>query len=309
MLDDNRRFRVLIRNLRLLGSTRTLVRRLGDQPLPKFVRRVIRWAWQLKGLPFYYKAGRLPCTTVGRIVKFDTYTWLFECQLDSDLERHIAIHGEWEPHILTCCRKYIVPGTTVLDIGANIGVHSVAFAAFAGPKGQVLAFEPSPKVAARLAQNLELNRCTNVTVVPLAVSSSSSKDATFFSPTGSNRGLGSLQKNFDLANSEQFSVDTVALDDMVEQLGDISFIKIDIQGHELSALRGMVATIRSHRPVITFELEHEYLNDPARYVDEIHQLFTGLAYRLFAIDGEFLYPLPNEGQFHGDVLALPTAQS
>src|SRR5262249_54566099 len=65
--------------------------------------------------------------------------------------------GSFEPSTVAALRRHVKPGATVLDIGANIGAHTLQLARLVGPRGRVLSFEPTGFAFAKLRRNLQLN--------------------------------------------------------------------------------------------------------------------------------------------------------
>ncbi|MFN7096097.1 MAG: FkbM family methyltransferase [Gammaproteobacteria bacterium] len=74
----------------------------------------------------------------------------------------LYLYGEFSENEATIFRQLIRPGQTVLDVGANIGAHTVLFAQLTGPAGQVYAFEPQRLVFQQLCTNVTLNSLPNV---------------------------------------------------------------------------------------------------------------------------------------------------
>ena len=77
----------------------------------------------------------------------------------SALFRRIARDGYYEPKLTKLCNEYIQPDADVLDIGANVGFHSVFFAKTVST-GRILAIEPTSQAHGRLVRNLDLNNVT-----------------------------------------------------------------------------------------------------------------------------------------------------
>ena len=88
----------------------------------------------------------------------------------SEMCRAVAVSGVYEPALLLALRRLLRPGSIFLDAGANMGLVSLFAARLVGPNGLVLAFEPSPRDAARLDENIALNRLSkNISVTRLAL--------------------------------------------------------------------------------------------------------------------------------------------
>lgn len=146
--------------------------------------------------------------------------------------------------------RYLVPGTTVIDVGANIGTFTIYCAGHGAQR--VIAVEPVPVVMQRLKANLDLNReLTAPIVVPIEI-------AAYHRPTHM-RMTGFDPHNWGgtaLVPDVGGSIIASPLDEYQWAFGPVvSLIKLDIQGCELRALEGLQNTIEQHRPVVVFEWE------------------------------------------------------
>jgi FkbM family methyltransferase len=155
------------------------------------------------------------------------------------------ILGTAEPDVQAFLAEHLRPGDTFFDLGANIGYFSLVGAALVGPTGRVVSFEPSPVNAMALRRNLELNGLVNVEVVEAAVSDT--EGVASFDPTDDDQS-GRLAEG-------PASVRTVTIDAEVARTGwSPSLLKVDIEGAEEAALRGMHETLLTHHPVILCEV-------------------------------------------------------
>jgi FkbM family methyltransferase len=157
-----------------------------------------------------------------------------------------AIHRCWlgfyEYEKQQLISREVQPNTVFHDVGANVGLYSLLAAELVGP-GRVFAFEPVPRNLAYLRKHLALNRVTNVEVLALAVS-----DQNGIAP------FQVEQSGFmgHLSNEGGIMVPTTTLDSLVEN-GKVlppNYIKMDIEGAELLALRGARETFRRYRPLL-----------------------------------------------------------
>src|SRR5277367_1994764 len=96
----------------------------------------------------------------------------FRMRVDWQLHRSFA-YGSWEPEVVRSIQKHVMPGTTVLDIGAQSGFYSLLLSRLVGPDGMVFAFEPLPANFRILEENVSMNNIQNVTIRREAVSDSS----------------------------------------------------------------------------------------------------------------------------------------
>jgi len=150
---------------------------------------------------------------------------------------------EYEPYETSLLMTLAVAGSTVLDIGANIGYHTVQFARAVGPAGRVFAFEPDPDNLRVLRHNIRTNNLSNVVVVPKAVAQRSGRIDLFRS--ADNRGDHRVYDSGD--GRDSINIETIAVDDLLSDLaGQVSVVKLDIQGAESGALRGMQRFLQEH---------------------------------------------------------------
>lgn len=183
---------------------------------------------------------------------------LFEADLSSFLEWQLFAFGAFEGHFAELFRHLVRPGDRCLDVGANVGVHTIRLAKLAGPGGEVLAFEPDPELARRARGNVQLNEVTNVRVIEAAAADRSTTAVLYRpGPADTNRGRASLLHHVYLTGREQ-EVPTVTIDDSCP--GPVALIKIDVEGAEAAVVAGAVATIARDRPAVIFEYAPEALD-------------------------------------------------
>ncbi|MGY1885753.1 FkbM family methyltransferase [Blastococcus sp. SYSU DS0753] len=146
------------------------------------------------------------------------------------------------------------PGDYV-DVGTNIGVVAASMAAHLAPSGQVLAFEPSPETMRLAASTMALNDAANVTLCNAAVSDTDGP--LVFNATPGNSAIASARRHsFSLLNEcRQVTVPAVRLDTLhaAGELDRVTLVKIDVEGHEPSVLRGALEFIAAVRPTVVYE--------------------------------------------------------
>jgi FkbM family methyltransferase len=150
-------------------------------------------------------------------------------------------------------KSLVKPGFHALDIGANIGFFSVLLGDLVGPEGRVAAFEPEPNNARLLAKNVRDRNLTSVVTVVQAAVGEAAGSAMLFLDTN-NMGDHRLYRVDESGSSptQRQSVDVavVRVDDVVASWPRVDFIKMDIQGFELHAIRGMSATLSRNPGVV-----------------------------------------------------------
>jgi FkbM family methyltransferase len=137
-------------------------------------------------------------------------------------------------------RCSVGPGMTIIDIGANIGEYSLFLAALVGSTGRVIAVEPEPENFGRLRRALSHLAC--VELIHAAASSRRGKLHLFLSEK-----LNVDHHTYDDGEGRScLQVEAIALDDYVQIGTRVDFIKIDVQGAELAALKGAERILREN---------------------------------------------------------------
>jgi len=155
---------------------------------------------------------------------------------------HACWLGTYEREKQKRIASELKPGSVFYDVGANVGLYSL-LAARLDPAGKTYAFEPLPKNTWYLHRHFELNSIQNAQVLELAISDQIGTHS--FCEAG-DRSMGHLGKNGKLR------VRTATLDSLLheEEIPAPDYIKMDIEGAELMALRGASECIQRHRPAI-----------------------------------------------------------
>lgn len=190
--------------------------------------------------------------------------WGNKMRLD-DKDSLLLSIKKYEPKQVALIKKLVKEGDTVLDVGANIGYYTLILAKLVGDKGKVFAFEPDPTNFQILKDNVEMNGYKNVVLEQKAVSDTNGKTKLFFS--GINNGD---HRIFYGEGRENIEVGTVRLEDYFKgKLPDISFFKLDIQGSEFLALRGMCSILRKKGIKFTTEFSPENLESAGESPKEL----------------------------------------
>ncbi|UVK53894.1 FkbM family methyltransferase [Mesorhizobium sp. AR02] len=156
------------------------------------------------------------------------------------------------------CVENLRPGMVAVDCGAHHGMMTVLFANKVGPQGFVHAFELLPLNANVISRNVVLNGLANVRVVPVGVGEFSSTHR-----------AETQQGNAVLRSGGDATVRLVSLDEEFGERVKIDFLKLDVEGGELPALRGARKTLAYSRPLIDLEIHSFLFADPEKEVAAI----------------------------------------
>lgn len=174
----------------------------------------------------------------------------------------ISETGVWSGDELDLLGQLIQPGQTVLDVGANMGTHTLAFCNFVGPTGRVHAFEPQRMMYQAMVASVALNSWTNVhthwNLVGAKKGAMRLPGIRYDEP--SNFGMMTLAPDRNRADTLSYlddeageEVAMITLDSL--NLPACHLIKIDVEGMEIDVLRGAAKTIKAHRPLIYMECQ------------------------------------------------------
>lgn len=215
----------------------------------RFLARTLLRAW-----PFSFGHVTLmnvihPPPVQGELIisRLRRYDLLFRYNPNSYIGRYLYYRGLFEEQILRRLEAFLRAGTTFVDVGANIGLHSVVAAKLVGPTGRVVAIEPATLARQRLLENISLNGFRNVTVHACAAGAQDGT-ARLYSPDASNDGEATLAA---VGNASE-SVTVRALDSLLGDVAGDCVMKLDIEGGEVEALRGAAAFMERVRPRAIF---------------------------------------------------------
>lgn len=168
-----------------------------------------------------------------------------------------SLVGRYEPGTHKAMAALISKGDTVYDIGANSGIHGMLMSKLVGEKGLVINFEPLPENFKELEENFRINDIKNYKTIQAAVSDS---DGMARFRVGGHRKQGAIVNgNQDLVQT--IEVRTIKLDTFLQQGNPRPrFIKMDIEGAELAALKGFARTIDEAQPIMIIELHEKRLD-------------------------------------------------
>jgi FkbM family methyltransferase len=260
--------------------------------------------------------AKVDCHPGDAITRLSTTTGdLFEVDLASFLEWQLWAFGSFEAHFAELFGHLVGPGDRCLDVGANVGVHTIRLAKLAGPDGAVTAIEPDPELARRARGNVQLNEVTNVRVIQAAAADRAATALLYRPGTAdTNRARASLLHHTYLTGQTQ-EVPTVTLDELCPD--PVALIKIDVEGAEADVVAGAAATIARDHPAIIFEYAPQALgrevSSPFGWLAEQGYEMLLVRCRRNRVTGRgtlALSRLPELPARDGDILAVagPTAE-
>jgi FkbM family methyltransferase len=237
---------------------------------------------------------------------------VFEADLASAIEWQLWAFGGFEKHFAELFARLVKPGDRCIDVGANIGLHTVRLARLVGAEGEVVAIEPDQELARRAEHNLELNQASaQARVITAAASDRSGDTVQLYRPdtADTNRGRASVMHHAYLTGPAA-TVPTVTLDEISP--GPVALIKIDVEGHEEAVVRGAAGLIERHGPAVVYEYAPEILEDPAHtpfgwFADHGYRQYRilGARHSLTGREHLVLDPIEDRLAVGGDILAVP----
>jgi FkbM family methyltransferase len=189
---------------------------------------------------------------------------------DAFIGRSLDLYGEWCDDEAFVLSHILSAGDVVVDVGANIGTHTVFFAQKVSAIGLVIAFEPQRLVFQTLCGNVALNGLTNVITFQAAVGAT--RGQLTFPPIDP-----SVQFNFGAVSGTQGGageiVDVVPLDELT--LPRCTLLKVDVEGMEARVIEGAKDTIARCRPALFLE------NDTVDRSREVLEAVESIGYKAY----------------------------
>lgn len=198
--------------------------------------------------------------------------WMVYNKNDRYIGASIQKYGEFSYGEMEVFLQIVAEGSYVVEIGANIGVHTLGLSKRVGISGRIFAYEPQRMVFQILCANMAINSCSNVYCFERAASDK--KDIITIPELDYSK-----QGNFGGMSIEGFStgrpVDVVILDEELEDIPRLNLIKVDVEGMEGKVLTGARQSIAKHKPILYVE------NDRPEKSQALIELIQSMEYRLY----------------------------
>lgn len=179
--------------------------------------------------------------------------------LSEGIDFSIYLLGAFERDTVAACRRLVEPGATVLDIGANIGAHTLPLAGLVGATGRVIAFEPTVQAFAKLSANIALNPALAPRIACHQVVLSDFDTTVAPDTIAASWPLVAANDTLDEYGGRAWSTEGARIQTLDRFCADagldkIDLIKMDVDGAEPAILQGAETILRRDRPVMILEL-------------------------------------------------------
>ena len=221
------------------------------------------------------------------------------------IQQQLFWYGYYEKDLGEILSKIIKPGDVFIDIGANIGYFSLLVANNVST-AKVISFEPVREIFERLKENVAINDFKNITVFNAAVGEMKEEKELFVSGPD-NLGMSSFQQPGNFSGKKEI-VQVLVLDEWFQRAGlaKIDVIKLDVEGSELAALKGMKEILQSFKPIVIVEINPETLSMFDLAAHDIYDYLDNFNFKGFIISetGKLIDPEPKEKEETVNVLFI-----
>jgi FkbM family methyltransferase len=219
----------------------------------------------------------------------------YDLDLSQGIDFAIYFGNIFERSTKAALRKLVKPSSLVLDIGANIGAHTLYLAQLVGPRGRVLAFEPTTFAFNKQTQNLSLNPGIAKRVTALQCFLAARDEAETPNVVYSSWPLQDAPVRHAKHLGEEMPTHAArarSLDSLLADYGGapVQLVKLDVDGYECDILRGATSLLRHSRPVFVMELAPYVLSERGSSLEELLSFFLSNNYQFFNESTDQLLP-------------------
>ena len=192
---------------------------------------------------------------------------------DVYISKSLELYGEWSFGEIECLSKFLKPTDNIVEVGSNIGSHTVFIARDLVPNGNVYAFEPRRQLFQLLCANLSLNGIENVFFNQCALGKAAETFSEGKLELGNILNAGGYALGSIPGDTETFDIRPI--DDFLNTLQPITVLKADVEGHELDLLVGGKKLIERDRPIMYLE------NDKPEKSKDLIEFIWKLNYKIW----------------------------
>jgi FkbM family methyltransferase len=216
----------------------------------------------------------------------------WQLDLCQGIDFSIFLLGVFEPETVTCYSRQVAKGNTVLDIGANIGAHSLKLAELVGETGRVLCYEPTDYAFGKLQRNFELNPAlqSRATCVQAFLGDGKKGGRPDAIPSSWPLSAQTNDKTHPVHLGTYNSLEKARETTIVESLNEngvkkVDFIKLDVDGFEMPILRGAEAMLKKDQPPILMEFAPYIYEEHGYTLQELTGFLKALGYECRDLKG------------------------
>lgn len=211
----------------------------------------------------------------------------WDLDLNEGIDLAIYLFRAFEPLTVWCYRRLIRAGDVVIDIGANIGAHTLHLARCVGPNGRVIAFEPTDFAYGKLLKNIQLNPLLAPRIQPEQIMLSDTiagKPLPVYAswPLRGETNVHPVhfgeRKNVEGARQTTLDAYLTAVG-----IGQVDFIKLDVDGNECTVLDGAKKMLQTNTPKIVLELAPYALEETGHSFEQLIEFLIEHRYHFVAI--------------------------
>lgn len=209
-----------------------------------------------------------------------------ELAIDDWIQENIYLINEYEKAELTYLKNSLQVGQTFIDIGANIGLFSLMAAKLVGAQGMVISFEPFEANYRAFCKNVVLNKLEQIQANKIAVTDYDGDIDLFYDTAEANKGMATTLA---VSEGESEKVPACKLDSYFassHEKREVHFIKLDIEGGEFPALKGMKNLLKQYKPILLIEMEDALIEQTDYTIEEMHQYLFELEYEKYYLTDE-----------------------
>lgn len=208
------------------------------------------------------------------------------------IDEKIFDKGYFEEEMLDAFMHYLKPGMTFVDIGANIGQHTLFVSRVVGPTGNVISFEPIPHLYEQIKRSVEANAMNNIKIVHAGCGEKEETKTLYINKA--NIGGSSVIPLSSDKKEEEISIHIIKAEETLLPYNKINLVKIDVEGYEYQAFLGMEKIIARDTPVLFIEYTPSFYkrNKQGNGEDDGILLLTLLqkyGYKIKDLEGKFIY--------------------